>query len=382
MRRAPIRPHRSQLNCHSNSRRTECAARKRHCARRLAPRQVCLMRMAWQNCSTTSALGCISGSGYSNDGRANRKRVLPIARTLERAVGFATHAISMRLACSCIASSLDACPSTEKLPARHRATPLQLRTTATTAIQSTMCAGNGSADFASTGKRTGQSLCFGARSFGDDGARQNIVPRRCVCVRLSQKLTAAQSAQSQSPIAAKPTANNKTTNGENSSPGTPGTRLVAATGIANAGSGSRRDTGQRATKERVRSSHPKTCHVARFEVECHKNYGALSKRSKAPSPARNAGRFAGIIMDFSRHVPVSRRFYGAYVFWINGAPPTIKVPKYVGLNQTDAKSVLENGGLQMRVGKETYNTKKPEGTVLDGDLPAGKLVGKRHAWFR
>jgi serine/threonine-protein kinase len=69
-------------------------------------------------------------------------------------------------------------------------------------------------------------------------------------------------------------------------------------------------------------------------------------------------------------------FYGAYVFWMKEAPPEIKVPKYVGLNQNDAKSLLANYGLQMRVGKETYNTKKPEGTVLSGDPPAGKLVRK------
>jgi serine/threonine-protein kinase len=69
-------------------------------------------------------------------------------------------------------------------------------------------------------------------------------------------------------------------------------------------------------------------------------------------------------------------FYGAYIFWMKEAPPEIRVPKYVGLNQNDAKVLLENYGLHMRVGKETYNTKKPEGTVLSGDPPAGKLVRK------
>jgi serine/threonine-protein kinase len=68
--------------------------------------------------------------------------------------------------------------------------------------------------------------------------------------------------------------------------------------------------------------------------------------------------------------------YGAYIFWMKEAPPEIKVPKYVGLNQADAKSLLENSGLKMRIGKETYNTKKPEGTVLSGEPPAGKLVRK------
>jgi len=38
--------------------------------------------------------------------------------------------------------------------------------------------------------------------------------------------------------------------------------------------------------------------------------------------------------------------------------------------------VLLNSGLQMRVGKEVYNPKKPAGTILGGDPAPGKLVRK------
>jgi len=68
--------------------------------------------------------------------------------------------------------------------------------------------------------------------------------------------------------------------------------------------------------------------------------------------------------------------YGAYRFWVEEAPPEIRVPRYVGLNQNDAERVLVNSGLQMRVGKEIYNPKKPAGMVLIGDPPPGKLVRK------
>lgn len=68
--------------------------------------------------------------------------------------------------------------------------------------------------------------------------------------------------------------------------------------------------------------------------------------------------------------------YGAYRFWIQEAPPELRVPRYVGMNQIDAQRVLLNSGLQMKVGKEVYNPKKPAGTVLIGDPAPGKLVRK------
>ena len=68
--------------------------------------------------------------------------------------------------------------------------------------------------------------------------------------------------------------------------------------------------------------------------------------------------------------------FGAYKFWIKEAPPEIRVPRYMGLDQNDAERVLLNSGLQMRVGKEVYNPKKPAGTILGGDPAPGKLVRK------
>jgi hypothetical protein len=68
--------------------------------------------------------------------------------------------------------------------------------------------------------------------------------------------------------------------------------------------------------------------------------------------------------------------YGAYVFWMKEAPPDIRVPKYVGMSQRDAEILLANTGLKMRVGREVYNPKKPEGTVMSGDPQPGKIVKK------
>jgi serine/threonine-protein kinase len=68
--------------------------------------------------------------------------------------------------------------------------------------------------------------------------------------------------------------------------------------------------------------------------------------------------------------------YGAYVFWMKEAPPEVHVPKYIGLSQREAEVLLGNQGLAMRVGREVYNPKKPEGTVMGGEPPPGKLVRK------
>lgn len=66
--------------------------------------------------------------------------------------------------------------------------------------------------------------------------------------------------------------------------------------------------------------------------------------------------------------------YGAYAYWMKEAPPEVLVPKYQGLNQTDAQAVLREAGLEMRIGKEVYNPKKPAGTILGGDPAPGKTV--------
>jgi serine/threonine-protein kinase len=68
--------------------------------------------------------------------------------------------------------------------------------------------------------------------------------------------------------------------------------------------------------------------------------------------------------------------YGAYVFWMKEAPPEVRVPQYVGMAQRNAEVMLANKGLQMRVGREVYNPKKPEGTILSGEPQPGKMVRK------
>lgn len=58
--------------------------------------------------------------------------------------------------------------------------------------------------------------------------------------------------------------------------------------------------------------------------------------------------------------------FGAINFWMQGAPPEVRVPNYVGMNQTDAEAILKQQGLKMEVGREVYNPTRPSGTVLSG----------------
>jgi eukaryotic-like serine/threonine-protein kinase len=66
--------------------------------------------------------------------------------------------------------------------------------------------------------------------------------------------------------------------------------------------------------------------------------------------------------------------YGAYYFWVQGAPPDVTVPKYVGKSQADAARALQSKGLKMVIGSEVYDPKRPAGTVIKGDTEAGKYV--------
>ncbi|HVF10262.1 MAG TPA: PASTA domain-containing protein [Abditibacteriaceae bacterium] len=66
--------------------------------------------------------------------------------------------------------------------------------------------------------------------------------------------------------------------------------------------------------------------------------------------------------------------FGSYHFWIKEIPKEVSVPKYLGLNQQQAESVLEKAGLKLQVRDYDYDAKRPVGTVLSGDQPAGKRV--------
>ncbi|RYG67366.1 PASTA domain-containing protein, partial [bacterium] len=70
-------------------------------------------------------------------------------------------------------------------------------------------------------------------------------------------------------------------------------------------------------------------------------------------------------------------FYGAYYYWLQESPQTVRVPSYLGLEQEEAKQKLAKAGLTMRVGRETYDAKKPEGTVVSGQPEPGRLVRSR-----
>ncbi|HEX9998289.1 MAG TPA: protein kinase [Abditibacterium sp.] len=70
-------------------------------------------------------------------------------------------------------------------------------------------------------------------------------------------------------------------------------------------------------------------------------------------------------------------FLGAYKLWLNEAPRPVRVPNYLGLEAQDAKQRLAKAGLTMVVARETYDAKKPEGTVVSGQPEPGRLVRSR-----
>lgn len=70
-------------------------------------------------------------------------------------------------------------------------------------------------------------------------------------------------------------------------------------------------------------------------------------------------------------------FYGAYYYWVKALPRQVRVPSYIGLGKDDAAKKLLKSGLMLRVGRETYDAKKPEGTVVSGVPEADRLVRAR-----
>lgn len=69
--------------------------------------------------------------------------------------------------------------------------------------------------------------------------------------------------------------------------------------------------------------------------------------------------------------------YGAYYYWVQATPREVVVPKYLGLSKDEAAKALLKAGLMLRVGRETYDAKKPEGTVVSGVPEPGRLVRAR-----
>jgi serine/threonine-protein kinase len=73
--------------------------------------------------------------------------------------------------------------------------------------------------------------------------------------------------------------------------------------------------------------------------------------------------------------------YGSYYFWLKEKPKEVIVPKYVGLNQYQAESVLTQRGLKLQIRSYSYDPKRPAGTVLSGDQPSGKhVLAGREIW--
>ena len=65
---------------------------------------------------------------------------------------------------------------------------------------------------------------------------------------------------------------------------------------------------------------------------------------------------------------------GAYNYWLGEIPVEVVVPKYVGLSAEKAKIALSKKGLRMKVVREAFDPKKPEGTVLAGDPKEDRKV--------
>ena len=66
--------------------------------------------------------------------------------------------------------------------------------------------------------------------------------------------------------------------------------------------------------------------------------------------------------------------YGAYNYWLGETPAEVVVPKYIGLSSEKAKAALAKKGLKMKVVREAFDPKKPEGTVLAGEPEEDRKV--------
>ena len=66
--------------------------------------------------------------------------------------------------------------------------------------------------------------------------------------------------------------------------------------------------------------------------------------------------------------------YGAYNYWLGEIPAEVVVPRYVGQSSQQAKALLAKKGLKMKVARESYDPRKPVGTVLAGDPQPGRKV--------
>ena len=66
--------------------------------------------------------------------------------------------------------------------------------------------------------------------------------------------------------------------------------------------------------------------------------------------------------------------YGSYRWWVNSAPRDVKVPFYVGKNESQAKELLRKAGLKYAVQGEVYDPRRSAGTVLRGFPAPGKTV--------
>jgi len=105
-----------------------------------------------------------------------------------------------------------------------------------------------------------------------------------------------------------------------------------------------------------------------------------SPKSKPPITRKELGRkeLKGAVLAFFWALVaiglLAGIIFGAINFWMQGAPPEVRVPDYVGMNQTDAAAILQQQKLTMEVGREVYNPNRPSGTVLSGQPRPDTIV--------
>ena len=86
------------------------------------------------------------------------------------------------------------------------------------------------------------------------------------------------------------------------------------------------------------------------------------------------GALGALVFLFLLMAALGGGIYGAYNYWLGEIPVEVVVPKYVGLSSDKAKTVLASKGLKMKIAREAYDPKKPEGTVLAGDPQEDRKV--------
>ena len=112
-------------------------------------------------------------------------------------------------------------------------------------------------------------------------------------------------------------------------------------------------------------------HVTRRRGETKRSHQARAAQTQMARVQRHGGRDIFLLLLVGAGAGM---VLGAYNYWLGEIPVEVMVPKYVGQSSENAKAALAKKGLRMKVARESYDPKKPAGTVIAGEPQEGRTV--------